>query len=95
MAFNKIIRLLSQKKSIEVVSDQFCFPTYSFDLAQIIEKIIFSNVIKQNEVYNFTGHQIKTSWYSFAKKIRKFSKKYNSNYCKIITNWSNYCHQKI
>ena len=82
--FNNIIKLLSHKKSIEVVSDQFCFPTYSFDLAQIIEKIISSNHIKQNEVYNFTGHQIKTSWYSFAKKIRKFSKKNNSNYCKII-----------
>jgi dTDP-4-dehydrorhamnose reductase len=59
-----IIKLLSEKKSIEVVDDQVGCPTYTSDLARTLRKIIG----KGYGIYHITNTGA-CSWYEFAKAI--------------------------
>ena len=73
----KIIKKIKRNQNIEVVSDQYSFPCYSDDLARFIWKVIKNDkVIKYNQIYNYTGHEIRTNWYTFANKVMKYSKRY-------------------
>ena len=66
-----ILRLLAEKPSISVVSDQIGNPTYATDLAEAILQIISSKNWKSG-IYNYsnTGN---ISWFDFATAIRDFS----------------------
>jgi dTDP-4-dehydrorhamnose reductase len=66
-----ILRLLAEKPSISVVSDQIGNPTYAADLAEAILQIISSKNWKSG-IYNYsnTGN---ISWFDFATAIRDFS----------------------
>lgn len=70
-----MLRLLREKESINVVSDQYGCPTYAADLAEAITTI----VEKQNEgysqpgIFNYCNAGV-ISWYEFAKAIKKYIK---------------------
>lgn len=70
-----MLRLLKEKESINVVSDQYGSPTYAADLAETIMTI----VEKENGghapsgIFNYCNEGI-TTWYEFAKVIKKFIK---------------------
>ncbi|MBA3674855.1 MAG: dTDP-4-dehydrorhamnose reductase [Chitinophagaceae bacterium] len=70
-----MLRLLKEKETINVVSDQYGCPTYGADLAAAIMTIIN----KEDEgspatgIFNFCNEGIIT-WYDFAKAIKKFIK---------------------
>ncbi len=70
-----MLRLLNEKETINVVSDQYGCPTYAADLATAIMTIIS----KEDEgspatgIFNFCNEGI-TTWYDFAKAIKKFIK---------------------
>lgn len=75
-----MIRLLSEKKEINVINDQQGCPTYAADLAEVIMKL----VTQMDEGENFSGivnycDAGITTWYDFAVEIRSLI---NSN-CKI------------
>ena len=74
----KILIKGRDKKDLFVVSDQICYPTYSFDLADILWNIVSEKIkLKFNEVYHFTGHENPLSWFNFAKKAYRYAKRYN------------------
>ncbi len=62
-----MIRLMKERESIGVVSDQYGCPTYAADLAQAIMQIIISNNFLAG-IYHYTNKG-KISWYDFAKEI--------------------------
>lgn len=62
-----MIRLMNQKESINVVSDQLGSPTYAADLADAIMQIISKNNFVPG-IYHYTNAGI-TSWFGFAKEI--------------------------
>lgn len=70
-----MLRLLNEKESINVVSDQYGSPTYAADLAAAIMTIIE----KENSghlhpgIFNYCNSG-ETTWYGFAKAIRKYTK---------------------
>ncbi len=65
-----MLRLMKEKESINVVSDQFGCPTYAADLATAIMQIITSNQSKINPgIYHFSNAGI-TNWYEFAVAIK-------------------------
>ena len=66
-----MLRLASERDSLSVVNDQIGTPTNAVDLAEVLIKIVSSDLqlITSNfGIYNFSneGH---CSWYDFAKKI--------------------------
>ncbi len=69
-----MLRLLSERDLVKVVSDQRGCPTYACDLASAIMQIVIASY--HNELhagilhYSNTGE---TSWYEFAKAIRDLS----------------------
>jgi dTDP-4-dehydrorhamnose reductase len=68
-----MLRLMREKESINVVSDQFGCPTYAADLAAAIMQIIASNQSKANPgIYHYSNAGI-TNWYEFAIAIKKLS----------------------
>ncbi len=68
-----MLRLMKEKESINVVSDQLGCPTYAADLALAIMQIIKSNKSKENPgIYHYTNAGI-TNWYEFAVAIKKIS----------------------
>lgn len=68
-----MLRLMKEKESINVVSDQFGCPTYTADLAAAIMQIIISDQSKENAgIYHYTNAGI-TNWYEFAVSIKKLS----------------------
>jgi dTDP-4-dehydrorhamnose reductase len=68
-----MLRLMKEKDSINVVSDQFGSPTYAADLALAIMQIIKSNKSKENPgIYQYTDSGI-TNWYEFAVAIKNIS----------------------
>ncbi len=68
-----MLRLMKEKESINVVSDQFGCPTYAADLAAAILQIIASNQSKENPgIYNYSNAGI-TNWYEFAVAIKKLT----------------------
>lgn len=68
-----MLRLMGEKDSINVVSDQAGCPTYAADLADIIMQIIASGKSKTNAgIYHYSNAGI-TNWYEFAVAIKKLS----------------------
>lgn len=68
-----MLRLMKEKDSINVVSDQFGCPTYAADLALVIMQIIQSDKSKENPgIYHYTNAGT-TSWYEFAVAIKNLS----------------------
>jgi dTDP-4-dehydrorhamnose reductase len=68
-----MMRLMKEKESINVVSDQFGCPTYAADLAAAILQIITSNQSKENPgIYHYSNAGI-TNWYEFAIAIKKLT----------------------
>jgi len=68
-----MLKLFKEKEEINVVSDQWGSPTYSFDLAEVILKMITKDFDKF-DIYHFTNEGI-TNWYEFAREIYRKSKK--------------------
>lgn len=65
-----MLRLMKEKESINVVSDQFGCPTYAADLATVIMQIITSTKSKTNPgIYHYSNTGI-TNWYEFAVAIK-------------------------
>jgi dTDP-4-dehydrorhamnose reductase len=68
-----ILRLMKEKESINVVSDQFGCPTHAADLAVAIIQIIASNQSKANPgIYHYSNAGV-TTWYKFAIAIKKLT----------------------
>lgn len=73
-----MLNLTSTKPSLNVVFDQCGTPTYAFDLAQAIERIISdykSSVHRpyvHNGIYHYSNEGV-TSWYDFAIMIARFA----------------------
>ena len=87
--FTKIITKIKNKEDIQVVNDQFGFPTSCYDLAKVTIKLI--TIFKNNNkiktgVYHYSNYGIKEiSWFDFAKKINYFYYKKTNNFSKIIS----------
>ena len=71
-----ILSLAKERKKIKIVFDQIGSPTYAYDLATSILKIIesskFSKTIQSSEVLHYSNDG-KCSWYDFAIEIVKIS----------------------
>ena len=71
-----MLRLMSEKESINVVRDQYGTPTYAADLAQAIMKVIIildnDGEVRQPGIYHFSNEG-SISWYEFALAIRDIS----------------------
>jgi len=69
-----MLRLMKEKESINVVSDQQGCPTYAADLAAAIMDIVkqYSIVNKQYSIFNYSnaGH---ITWYDFAVAIKELT----------------------
>lgn len=63
-----MLRLMSERSELNVVSDQIGSPTYARDLANAIIKIILQED-KKYGIYHFTNRGI-ISWFDFASSIR-------------------------
>ncbi len=61
-----IIKYAKEKKELNVVYDQVGTPTYAWDLANIISRIVFDNTI--TGIYHYSNEGV-ASWYDFAKAI--------------------------
>jgi dTDP-4-dehydrorhamnose reductase len=66
-----MLRLMSEKESINVVNDQLGSPTYAVDLAEAILKII-SLQQWQPGIYHYCNEGI-ISWYDFAVAIKEIA----------------------
>jgi len=64
-----MLRLMKERSEIRVVSDQVGSPTYAFDLAEAILKIVSGDNHYQPGIYHFSNKGI-ISWYDFASAIR-------------------------
>lgn len=68
-----MLRLMNERSSISVVSDQVGCPTYAADLAMAIMQIIDSRKSLENPgIYHYSNAGI-TNWYDFAIAIQKLS----------------------
>ena len=67
-----MLRIGSDKDSINVVGDQFGAPTYAYDLSKIILKLIskshLNELSKKTTIFHYSSNA-KISWYEFCKKI--------------------------
>ena len=73
-----MIHLMKINKSVEVVNDQIGSPTYAYDLAKVILKIIL-NYKTESGLFHYSNEG-ETSWFEFARSIKEL---YNLE-CKII-----------
>lgn len=69
-----MLRLMKERESLNVVSDQLGCPTYAADLAAAIMKIIESNSTEKNiaGIYHYSNRGV-TNWHEFAMAINGFS----------------------
>jgi len=76
-----MLRLMKERESIQVVSDQLGCPTYAADLAaaimQIIERLkqspyLLNEVKETGQIFNYSN-QGAINWYQFALAIKEFS----------------------
>jgi len=65
-----MLRLMNERKEINVVSDQLGSPTYAKDLAEAIMKTVNSQQSTVNGIYHFSNDGI-ISWYDFAIAIKE------------------------
>ena len=69
-----MLRLMSERESVNVVSDQQGCPTYAADLAAAIMQIIESKVqLTGSTIFNYSNTGA-TNWYQFAEAIQALSK---------------------
>jgi dTDP-4-dehydrorhamnose reductase len=68
-----MMRLMAEKESIGVVSDQFGAPTYAADLAAAILQIIEKFEHPAAGIYHYSNQGL-ISWYDFALAIKEISK---------------------
>ena len=73
-----MIHLMKINKSVEVVNDQIGSPTYAYDLAKVILKIIL-NYKTESGLFHYSN-ECETSLFEFARSIKEL---YNLD-CKII-----------
>jgi len=73
-----VIELMKKNNSIRMVNDQIGSPTYAYDLAKVILKIIV-NYKNESGLFHYSNEG-EISWFEFAKSIREL---YNLD-CKII-----------
>ena len=66
-----MMRLMKEKESIGVVSDQIGSPTYAADLAQAIMQIITQNKWISG-IYNYSNAGV-ISWFDFASEIKSLT----------------------
>ena len=66
-----MLRLMKERESISVVSDQQGCPTYAADLAAAIMEIIAGENVTPG-IYNFANHGI-INWYQFAVAIKELT----------------------
>ena len=71
--FKTVKSLLEKNQEIKVISNQFTCPTWSYDIAVMLEKVL-KKVLKSDfsnwGVYNFCSKDC-ISWYEFSEKIQK------------------------
>jgi dTDP-4-dehydrorhamnose reductase len=68
-----MMRLMKEKESLNVVSDQMGSPTYARDLAEAIMKMITSGITAPRPaIYHFSNSGI-ISWYDFAVAIKELT----------------------
>lgn len=71
-----MLRLFSEKDTLNVVFDQVGTPTYAGDLAKLVVKIAENDNLRNLEgVYNFTDEGV-CSWYDFAIEIERCAERY-------------------
>jgi dTDP-4-dehydrorhamnose reductase len=68
-----MIKLGSEKESLDVIFDQIGSPTYAKDLANTILEILPDIKNRDVEIYNYSNEGV-LSWYDFAKEIMKMAK---------------------
>lgn len=68
-----MLRLGSERKSLEVIYDQIGAPTYARDLAKIILDISTKLENENVEIFHYTNEGV-VSWFDFAKEIMKMAK---------------------
>lgn len=73
-----MLRLMSERETLNVVNDQIGSPTYAADLAQVILTILDSEKWESG-MYHYSN-QGEISWYDFAVDIKNIAKKT----CEII-----------
>jgi len=73
-----MIELMKKNNSVKVVNDQIGSPTYAYDLAKVILKIIM-NYKTESGLFHYSNEG-EISWFEFARSIREL---YNLN-CEII-----------
>lgn len=68
-----MIRLMNERESINVVSDQIGRPTYARDLVEALMKLIVEQTILtiNSTILNFSNKGIPISWYDFAVTINR------------------------
>lgn len=62
--------LMEHKREIRVVNDSVGTPTYAFDLAELILKIIDEGLYVKTGIYHYSDEGI-ASWYDFAEAIAR------------------------
>jgi len=67
-----MIELMKKNNSVKVVNDQIGSPTYAYDLAKVILKIIL-NYKTESGLFHYSNEG-EISWFEFAKSIRELYK---------------------
>ena len=71
-----ILNLATKSNTLDIVSDQIGTPTYAYDLANLILKIVGSESFLENEkptsIFHYSNEG-KSSWYEFAKEVISIS----------------------
>ena len=68
-----MLNLTSTKPQLKVVFDQTGTPTYAYDLAKVIVKIVESKKFEGNEgIYHYSNEGV-CSWYDFTKMIAEMA----------------------
>ncbi|MEP6682686.1 MAG: dTDP-4-dehydrorhamnose reductase [Parafilimonas sp.] len=70
-----MLRLMNERKEINVVSDQLGSPTYAKDLAEAIVSTVNGQQSTVNGIYHFSNEGI-ISWYDFAVAIKEVKQLY-------------------
>jgi dTDP-4-dehydrorhamnose reductase len=69
-----MLRLMSERESINVVNDQKGCPTYAADLAKAIMNFVEEDNENLKGIYNFCNEGV-TTWYDFASAIKQKANK--------------------
>ncbi len=78
-----MLRLMTEKDELNIVSDQSGTPTYAADLAEMI-LVILDEAEWHTGVYHFSNSG-ETTWYDFASEIQRMAKLQNCTLHKVTT----------